>query len=716
MSSVNFSGAGTGIDWSLIIEADIQARTRQVITPLVRWKDTWESKLSSFDVLRGHLDDLRAALEAMDTVDELSSYAVKSNDADVLSAVVSGSPTPGTDSVEINQLAEAEVEIHAGVDDETTVINNSGGALDFAYTYAGETFTLEVTNGTTLEQLAGLINSDPANPGVVASILDDGSGGATSHHLVLRGADTGSAYTISVDAGGTTLEGDWGTLTASASPGSSSITVDDASAFVQYQAIIIDDDNSTAEYHVISSVAGTTLNLQGTLGDGFSVVQNAYATPRGSGSGLASAVGSGETEVTVDDATNFQVGKSVVIADGSGSEEVTISAVDAANNTITFSTVLTNGYGADAYVTQLEGGRRFTFEDTDFEQTQAAQNAQVRVDGYPSGSWIEREGNVFTDLIPGVTLTLLDTTDGSPVNVTVSTDAEGVKEKINAFVDAYNTVKTFLNEATSYDADTELVGVLLGNYAAEVVESMLRDIVISAAPGFLEGSDPYTHLAQVGLETLGRTDDETALGTIEVDETTLDEALAEDFDAVVSLFAGSFGGYSDSDYLTFYQASDVLTTPGTYDVEADFDGGGNLTAGRFKLSSESSFRSATLDSPYIVGAEDNPEHSLWVEALWDGSSTTQTATVRVTQGIAGSMGDLLDDLLDSTDGLLHNIDESYQDIVDDIDDRIEAEQERLELLRERLTAKYARLEQLLVELQGQESWANTLALSMQQSL
>ncbi len=712
MGTVNFSGVGTGIDWSMIIEAEIAARARRTITPLEKWKDSWESKLSTFDQLRGYLGDLQSAVKAMDTPAELRSYTASSGNEDVVKAAVSGTATPGAYSLEVNQLAGAEMEVHSGLDEEATVVNASGGALYFAYTYAGTSVTVEVAHGVTLSQLADLINNDPNNPGLTASVLSDGGTGSTSHHLVLRGDDTGSTYTIAVDAAGTTLQGDWGTLTADASAGASSVTVDDASPFVQYQAVIVDDDDSAAEYHIIDSIGGTTLTLRGTLADNFTTAQNAYVTPRGIGSGLANAASGGDSTVTVDDATHFQVGKSLVIADGSNSETVTISAVDTSANTITFSTTLANGYADTAYVTQLEGGRKFTFEDTDFTEAQAATNAQVRLNGYPAGSWLERESNVLTDLVPGLTLTVTGTTSGTPVTVTVNTDAEGVKTKVYAFVEAYNAVRTFLNEVTSYDAETEQAGVLLGNYGATLVESILREIVISAVPGFLDGTDTYTLLGQVGLETLGRADTETDLGTIQIDEAALEAALAEDFNAVVDLFADDFSGFSDSDYLTFYQASDLLTTPGIYDVEADFDGAGNLTAGRVKLSTESTWRSMTVDSPYLVGTSGNPEEGLYVRAVWDGASATQSATVRVRQGVGGQLADRLDEILDTTDGLLHNLDESYEDIVEQINARIERETARLELLRDRLTAKYARLEQLLVQLQGRQDWANQLAANL----
>ncbi|MGD2174659.1 MAG: flagellar filament capping protein FliD, partial [Candidatus Brocadiaceae bacterium] len=397
---------------------------------------------------------------------------------------------------------------------------------------------------------------------------------------------------------------------------------------------------------------------------------------------------------------------------GSNSEQLTISAVDTSANTITFTTNLANDYASDGYVTQLEGGRKFTFEDTDFTESQAAQNAQLRVDGYPSGSWIERETNTVNDVVQGVTLTLLTTTGGSSVAVTVNEDPEGVKEKITEFVSAYNQVKRFLNTNTDYNPETEEAGVLLGNYVAEIIDAQLRDVIISEAPGFQDGVDTYTLLGQIGIETLGRTDDETALGTLTVDEEELDDALADDFEGVIALLSNDFRGYSDSDYLTFYQASKTLTTPGKYDVEATFDGGGNLTDGRMKLTSESTWRDATVSDPYLVGESGNPENGLWVKCDWDGSSTTQTATVRVTQGIAGAISYLLDDVLDSSEGILHNVGESYEDIIGQIDDRIEQEEARLERLRERLVEKYARLEQLMVELQGRQNWAQSISSYM----
>jgi flagellar hook-associated protein 2 len=143
-------------------------------------------------------------------------------------------------------------------------------------------------------------------------------------------------------------------------------------------------------------------------------------------------------------------------------------------------------------------------------------------------------------------------------------------------------------------------------------------------------------------------------------------------------------------------------------VEATFDGAGNLTSGRFRAQGETEWRDAEIDSPYVVGADGTPEDNLWVKATWDGVSTTQTATVRVREGVASSIRDTLEAILDPTEGMLHNLEVSYRDIITQIDARVEAEERRIEQLEEHLTARYSRLEDILVQMQGQQSWLESV--------
>ncbi len=90
-------------------------------------------------------------------------------------------------------MARAEELIHSGFSDENSTAV-TGTDQTFTYTYAGQRVSVDVDADTTLSGLVSLINSDTDNPGVKASILDDGLGLATSYHLVVRGLDTGAAY------------------------------------------------------------------------------------------------------------------------------------------------------------------------------------------------------------------------------------------------------------------------------------------------------------------------------------------------------------------------------------------------------------------------------------------------------------------------------------------------------------------------------------------
>ena len=89
MGTVNFSGTGTGIDWDVIIEAEIQARTNRTITPLAEWKESWETKISTFALLKSYMSDLLSAVEDIDSSDELRSYAAQSSSTTTVEASVS---------------------------------------------------------------------------------------------------------------------------------------------------------------------------------------------------------------------------------------------------------------------------------------------------------------------------------------------------------------------------------------------------------------------------------------------------------------------------------------------------------------------------------------------------------------------------------------------------------------------------------------------------
>ena len=148
-------------------------------------------------------------------------------------------------------IAQAEKEVHSGFSDaDTTAVTNGAGT--FSYAYNGRQTTVSVAGGTTLTGFMNLINTDPKNPGVTASIINDGTGLSTAYHLVLSGNQTGAAYQItSIDD--TTLDNFKGSFSETQSAQNAMINVDGYPPGDVYMQRSSD--------HITDAIAGVTLDL-----------------------------------------------------------------------------------------------------------------------------------------------------------------------------------------------------------------------------------------------------------------------------------------------------------------------------------------------------------------------------------------------------------------------------------------------------------------------
>jgi flagellar hook-associated protein 2 len=363
------------------------------------------------------------------------------------------------------------------------------------------------------------------------------------------------------------------------------------------------------------------------------------------------------------------------------------------------STGSTNTIAIDDALTTLDGtGGTENFESATFTQTQAAQNSQVRVDGYPPGTWIERSGNALNDVIPGVTLNLLSTS-ATAVQVTVNDDTGAMQDKIESMVEKYNDVIAYIKEQTNYDANTGESGILLGNYAVEIVKSSLNYIGTGNAPGFKDPNDPYLNLGKIGITT-DSSETSPTFGQLIIDDSALTAAINDDPDGVANLMSAYFRGVSDdtSGNITYYSSLPGITQPGIYNVTATVSGG-VITAGTING------HAATISGDTLTGQSGYDEYGLAVKInLVDGS---YTGTVRLQMGKNGQFSEKLEDLLSASSGPVNILISNYQDIIDGIDAKIEAEERRLEGVRKRLTEQFARVDSILSTLNQQSQYLTT---------
>src|SRR5262249_1069785 len=154
------------------------------------------------------------------------------------------------------------------------------------------------------------------------------------------------------------------------------------------------------------------------------------------------------------------------------------------------------------------------------------------VSGIPHTS----SSNTVTDALNGVTLTLTGTTasgtgPGSSAQLTVSSDTSTITSNIQAFVDAYNTMLKAIRPLGSFDQTTNTAGPMLGDSVLSGIQNELRSALHAVVN---TGSSTYSSLASIGITT--KSD-----GSLSLDTTRLQTALATAPAAVSTLFSGSNG-------------------------------------------------------------------------------------------------------------------------------------------------------------------------------
>ena len=332
-----------------------------------------------------------------------------------------------------------------------------------------------------------------------------------------------------------------------------------------------------------------------------------------------------------------------------------------------------------------------------FSETQTAQDAQIRVDGYPPDpDWILSSTNEITEVISGVTLNLISANPGETITISVTNDTDAAKDKIQEFVDAYNEVIALINLKTKYDAETETTGILFGDSSVISIKNDLQSAISSAIPGQLSNA-PYSNLSAIGIES-------GSGGMLSVDDSKLSDALEDNFTEVGELFA--LQTTSTSNNLSyFYSTSETLG--GVYNIVANYDASGQLTSATINGNE------AQIDGDYIIGMDGNPEAGLRILFTDPGNGPGSiSAEVRFITGAAVQVENRVEFLTDPVDGTVHYAQEGIQDTIDNIEEQIERWEERLAKKQEQLEAQFLQMEILVGQLQTQGNFISAMLSGM----
>ena len=205
----------------------------------------------------------------------------------------------------------------------------------------------------------------------------------------------------------------------------------------------------------------------------------------------------------------------------------TVSAINAANLGVT-AEIVDTGAASDRYRIQLIGKtgaeNAFTLTSSDsaltFSSVQTATDAQLNVNGID----FTRSSNVIDDVLTGVTLSLNTVTSGT-ANLSINQDDSQARANIVDFVAIYNEAQRQLKELSN----SSVGGELAGDSIFRSLTSSLRSLVLGTSSS---ASGNVSNLSDMGI-SVSRT------GELNVDDTKLDNALANNYADVVKMFSAN---------------------------------------------------------------------------------------------------------------------------------------------------------------------------------
>lgn len=200
----------------------------------------------------------------------------------------------------------------------------------------------------------------------------------------------------------------------------------------------------------------------------------------------------------------------------SGTQLVLTSKEVGASNTI--SVVATDDDALDGF----DLGR---LDSTNLISLQAASDAVIKIDTQT----VTRSSNSFSDVVAGVSFNLKKAEPGTIETLSVVTDTKAIKEDVESFVNNYNVLVGVMKGLSNYDASTGVSGALNGDSVVRGIQNQLRNTLFESVSG-----GTLSTLSELGINI-----DDT--GSLEINDTVLDEKLATELSDVEQFFSSATG-------------------------------------------------------------------------------------------------------------------------------------------------------------------------------
>ena len=315
------------------------------------------------------------------------------------------------------------------------------------------------------------------------------------------------------------------------------------------------------------------------------------------------------------------------------------------------------------------------------DELQEAQDAIVSLDGVQ----VSRDSNDIDDLIEGMTFRIYQTTpDDTSISVEVGADVSGVKTAIQSLVDAYNAFRDFaVSQQTLTSSGTASSdSVLFGDGTLRSANSSIYDAL-------------NKRIGSEAMALLGLSFDEN--NKLVLDETTLDDALLDDLDAVQSLLSFQMEA-SSSELMLLSRGKEA---PADFTLAITTAADGTLTSA-FVNGDSSLF---TVSGTRIVGAEGSPYEGFTFVYV---GSKNQSIDISFSTGIAELLYNATDALANTSDGTLQTLVDNLDSTNDDLTAKSDTIRSAAETYRTNLTNRYAQYQAAIATAESTQDYLTAL--------
>ncbi|WP_159818336.1 flagellar filament capping protein FliD [Colwellia sp. 20A7] len=190
MTGISFTGIGSGLEVSTIIDAIVSAESVPYESRMATLQGAYTTDISAVGALKSALEDVTASFGALGDEDEYQQRTISGRD-DFVSLSSDKEAEVGNYSVEVLALATQHKLLSSAIDGDEAV---GEGTLSIAS--GDNSFDIVVSDTDTLSDIRDAINDSSSNSSVSATIITDSSG----QHLVLNSKKTGLDNAITVNA------------------------------------------------------------------------------------------------------------------------------------------------------------------------------------------------------------------------------------------------------------------------------------------------------------------------------------------------------------------------------------------------------------------------------------------------------------------------------------------------------------------------------------